>query len=193
MPAGTLTGYAYLLDFDNAAANSTATYGVSFAGATKLSDTLKLTYRVELAQQSDSGSSALNYHVSYYDIEMGLAAKHGGLTLGHEVLGSDNNVGFKTPLATLHAFNGWADVFLTTPGVGLRDTFLKVSASLPGGISLLAFEHWYEAVDGLDLGSEFNAQLTRKFGKSVTGIVKYADYQNVNTVRKFWVQVEFVY
>ena len=195
LPAGTLTGYAYLLDFHKPAhaANSCATYGVSFVGATKLSNTLKFTYRAEVATQSDYGSSLLNYRTNYLDLEVGLALKQGSLTLGHEVLGSDNNIGFKTPLATLHAFNGWADLFLTTPGAGLRDTFVKVSANLPGGISLLAFEHWYEAVDGLDLGSEFNAKLTRKFGKSVTGIVKYADYQNINTVRKFWLQVEFAY
>ena len=31
--AGTLAGYAYLLDFDNAAANSCATYGTSFNGS----------------------------------------------------------------------------------------------------------------------------------------------------------------
>ena len=39
--------------------------------------------------------------------------------LGWEVLGGDEDEpgeAFRTPLATLHAFNGWADQFLTTPG-----------------------------------------------------------------------------
>lgn len=200
LPAGTLTGYAYLLDFRKPAyaANSCATYGVSFAGATKLSDTLKFTYRAEAATQSDYGSSALNYTAGYYVLEAGLAAKQGSFTLGHEVLGSDNNVGFRTPLATLHAFNGWADLFLATPTAGLRDTYVKGSCNLPAAVSLLAFQHWYETdATGVDLGTEFNVQLTRKFGKYFTGTLKYADFRRDSltfpNVRKFWLQVEFVW
>ena len=196
LPAGTLTGYAYLLDFNNSAANSCATYGLSFAGATKLTDPFKFTYRAEFAQQSDYGSSALNYSASYYDLEAGLAAKPGSITFGHEVLGSDHNVGFKTPLATLHAFNGWADLFLATPAAGLRDSYVKATVNLPAALSLLAFEHWYAAdTTGTRLGSEFNLQLSRKFGKFVTGLVKYADFRRDSTsfpnVQKIWVQVEF--
>lgn len=198
LPAGTLTGYVYLLDFRKpaSAANSCATYGISFAGATKLTDELKFTYRAEFATQSDYGSSLLSYSANYHDLEAGLAAKPGSLTLGHEVLGSGHNVGFKTPLATLHAFNGWADLFLATPAAGLRDTFVKGSVNLPAGVSLLAFQHWYETdATGIDLGTEFNVQLTRKFGKYFTGLVKFADYRRdsptLPNVRKFWVQVEF--
>ena len=200
LPAGTWTAYAYLLDFRKPAyaANSCATYGLSFAGATKLNDALKLTYRAEFAQQADGGSSLLNYSTSYYDLEAGLVAKQASVTLGHEVLGSDRNIGFKTPLATLHAFNGWADLFLTTPAAGLRDTFVKATATLPAGISLLAFEHWYETqATGVSLGSEFNAQVSRKFGRAVTGLIKFADFRRDNlafpNVRKFWLQVEYTY
>ncbi len=197
LPAGTLTGYAYLLDFKNvAAANSCATYGFSFAGTTKLSDTVKFAYRAEFATQSDYGSSLLSYSANYQVFEAGLVAKPGSVTLGHEVLGSGNNVGFKTPLATLHAFNGWADLFLATPAAGLRDTYVKVAANLPAAISLLAFEHWYEAdTTGARLGSEFNLQFSRKFGKSVTGLVKFADFRRDSAsfpnVQKIWAQVEF--
>ncbi|MBI2814017.1 MAG: alginate export family protein [Opitutae bacterium] len=200
LPAGTLTGYAYLLDFRRPAyaANSSATYGISFVGATRLTDALKLTYRAEAATQGDYGSSRLNYRASYYDLEAGLAATQGGLTLGHEVLGSGNGVGFKTPLATLHAFNGWADLFLATPAAGLRDTYVKASLNLPAAVSLLAFQHWYETdATGARLGAEFNVQLTRKFGKYFTGLVKFADFRRdspaLPDVRKVWVQAEFAY
>ena len=200
LPAGTLTGYAYLLDFRKPAyaANSCATYGVSFAGTTPVASDLKFAYRAEAATQSDYGSSTLSYTAGYYVLEAGLAAKQGSLTLGHEVLGSDNNVGFKTPLATLHAFNGWADLFLATPAAGLRDTYVKGSINLPAAVSLLAFQHWYETdTTGIDLGTEFNVQLTRKFGKYFTGLVKFADFRRdsltLPDVKKIWVQVEFVY
>ena len=37
----------------------------------------------------------------------------------------------QTPLATLHAFNGWADMFLTTPANGLQDLYFRASYTLP--------------------------------------------------------------
>jgi len=196
--AGTLTGYAYLLDFSNAAANSCATYGASFAGTTKLPAGVSFTYRAELATQSDYGASKLNYHAQYTLLEAGLALKPVGATLGYEVLGSDHNVGFKTPLATLHAFNGWADLFLATPAAGLRDTYVKVTGNLPAGCSFLGFYHQFDTdVGGVDLGHETDLQLSRKFGQRVTALVKYADFRRASpaypNVQKIWAQVEFVY
>ena len=41
------------------------------------------------------------------------------------MLASDNSQGFRTPLATLHAFNGWADLFLDTPPDGLSDIYVR--------------------------------------------------------------------
>lgn len=196
-PIGTLTGYAYLLDFDNAAVNSSSTVGASLTGTPALNENLKLSYRLEYTAQSDYGSNPQNYSTDYYTGEIGLVAKPGSAAVGYEVLGTDNNVGFKTPLATLHAFNGWADVFLATPNAGLRDTYLKVGANLPAGISFLAFYHRFETDTGIDLGEEWDLQLSRKFGKYFTGLVKYADFQRdsvtVPEVRKVWVQVEFSY
>ncbi|HWL17914.1 MAG TPA: alginate export family protein [Opitutus sp.] len=195
LPFGTLTGYAYLLDFDNAATNSSATVGASLTGTPAIADGVKLSYRAEYATQSDYGSNPQDYRNDYYALELGALAKPGGLSLGYEVLGTDNNVGFKTPLATLHAFNGWADVFLTTPGGGLRDRYVKASTTLPEGIALLVFYHQFETDTGVDLGEEWDVQVSRKFGKYFTGVVKYADFARdsltVPDVRKLWVQVEF--
>lgn len=196
--AGTLTGYAYLLDFRSAAAQSCATYGASFAGATPVARALKLAYRAELAGQTDYGSSALDYAATYWLLELGLTASAGGLTLGHEVLGADNGVGFKTPLATLHAFNGWADLFPATPAAGLRDTYLKGSASLPGGLKALAGHHWFTTERGGPApGREFDLQVLRKFGPRLTVLGKYASFRRTAAaypqVQKVWAQVEFAY
>ena len=197
-PAGTLTGYAYLLDFDNSAANSCATYGASFAGSRPLNAAMKFTYRLEGATQSDYGSSPLNYTATYTAFEAGFTGQAGGLTVGHETLGADNNVGFKTPLATLHAWNGWADLFLTTPAAGLRDTYAKATANLPADLALTAFYHQFDAdTGGAGFGHEADVQLTRKFGQSLTGLVKFADFHPDTTaypdVKKVWAQVEFTY
>lgn len=194
----TLAGYAYLLDFDNAAVNSCATYGASLTGSTPLAGETKLLYRAEAAWQTDYGSSALNYQARYLALEAGLSFKPISAALGYEGLGHDNNVGFKTPLATLHAFNGWADLFLTTPAAGLRDSYVKTSVNLPQGLSFLAFYHRFKLErTGADAGDETNGQLARKFGKAFTATAKYADFRSDSpafpNVRKVWLQFEFIF
>jgi len=178
LPYGTLTGYGYLLDFDapaGARPQSTATYGVSFVGSAPLSDTVKLTYRAEVATQTEYGASALDYRADYYVGELGAAWKTFNVTAGYEVLGSDNGQGFRTPLATLHAFNGWADVFLTTPGAGLRDTYIKVAANLPASLQLLAFYHRFDADrGGARFGDEIDLQLVRRLTKTLSLTAKAA-------------------
>jgi hypothetical protein len=198
LPIGTLTGYAYLLDFKNSAANSCATYGLSLAGSRKLSDAVTFTYRAEAATQSDYGASPLNYSALYTFLEAGLGVKQGSFALGHEVLGSDSNVGFKTPLATLHAWNGWADLFLATPAAGLRDTYAKATVNLPQGVTLTSFYHWFESDSGnTEFGTELDIMLSRKFGKYFTGTVKFADFRRDSlafaNVRKVWLQLDFAY
>jgi hypothetical protein len=198
LSAGAISAYAYLLEFDNARTNSSATYGASFSGARPLNDAVKLGYRLEAAAQSDYGNNAQNYSTSYWLLEAGPVWKSFGFSLGHERLGSDNNVGFKTPLATLHAHNGWADLFLATPASGLSDTYVKANATLPQAVSLLAFYHWFESDRGsVDFGQELDVQLSRKFGKNLTATAKFADFQSDTTalpdVRKYWLQLEYVY
>ncbi len=197
--ASTVTSYVYLLDFKkNAAANSCATYGLSFVGTRALSTQLKFAYRAELATQSDYGSSSLNYSATYALLETGLSLNPGSITLGYERLGSDHNVGFKTPLATLHAFDGWADLFLITPPAGLQDTYIKATANLPEKIAFAAYWHQFNTdLGNVRLGHEFDAQVSRKFGKYLTGLIKYANFRHESpaypNVQKFWTQIEFAY
>jgi hypothetical protein len=196
--AGTLVAYAYWLDFANSPANSCATWGGSYTGALDLSAAAKLAFRAEFATQTDHGSSRLDYAAHYYLAEAGATGKPGSLSLGYEVLGSDHNVGFKTPLATLHAFNGWADIFLATPAAGLVNTYVKGAANFPHGFAFTTFYHWFESDAGrTKFGHEFDALVSRKFGKYVTAAAKYADFRRDGpifpNVRKVWVQLEFVY
>lgn len=212
LPFGTLAGYAYLLDFNRAAdglgaANaSSQTYGLSFSGAAKLTDTVSLLYRAEYATQSDYGSSLLRYDADYYLLELGPKVGGHSLVLGYEVLGSDIGApgsGFKTPLATLHAHNGWADKFLLTPDTGLEDLYLKLSAKLPAGFGFLGLYHWYKAEDkGPDYGTELDLQLTYQLNKNLGFTAKAAFYDGDSAAptpalradtNKFWLQADYVY
>jgi hypothetical protein len=196
LPVGTLTTYAYLLDFASSPVNSCATYGASLAGTRKLDDAYSLTYRAELATQSDYGPNPVNYSARYAYVEAGLVGKSVSFALGHERLGSDRNVGFKTPLASLHAWNGWADLFLNTPGAGLRDTYVKLTAKLPHAVNATALYHQFAADrGGANFGEEFDFLFTRKFGARWTALAKFAEFRRESpgfpNVRKVWLQLEF--
>jgi hypothetical protein len=132
-----ITGYAYLLDLVNdlTANQSCATYGGFVNGTVPVHEKVGLSYRGEFALQSDYADSTQDYDTEYYNLELGVNVKPVTVGGGYEVLGSDNNVGFRTPLATLHAFNGWADVFLNTPGAGLRDWYAFVASTGVAGAS----------------------------------------------------------
>jgi hypothetical protein len=198
-------GYSYLLDLHNEAgyANSSATYGGYVAGATPVSDKISINYRGEVAFQTDYADNPQEYQAEYYNAELGAAIKPVAFGGGYEVLGTDSNdagpggVGFKTPLATLHAFNGWNDVFLATPSRGLRDAYGYVQVDLPAQIPLRGVFHKYDADSGgADFGHEFNVQATRKFGKYWSALLKYGYYDGEDapsayTLHKFWAQVEF--
>lgn len=197
--AAQLVGYAYLLDLENAAGfnQSCATYGLALTGSTPLTDRLKLEYRAEAARQTDYRRSALDYEASYYALELAGHWSPVILGAGWEQLGSDNGAGFRTPLATLHAFNGWADVFLATPNAGLRDRYGFVQVTLPGQVPVRFVYHKFDSDAGsADFGQEFDVLASRRFGKHWTLLAKYAYYDGRDApyafqVHKVWAQVEF--
>ncbi|MCD8522821.1 MAG: alginate export family protein [Saccharospirillaceae bacterium] len=175
LKAGTLTGYAYLLKDDDSDAKLD-TYGARFAGKTAVND-LNLIYSAELATQSSD-----DFDAGYYALEGGVVLSGITLALGNETLGSDEGAyGFQTPLATKHAFNGWADKFLVTPADGLSDTYVKVAGAV-AGIKLLAMYHDYSAVKGSDdKGSEVNFLAAKGFSEHYSAGLKYAAYSAGDT------------
>ena len=188
---GKLTAYAYLLEVDNGTDNSLDTYGFSFSGSRKSGDT-KFLYTAEVATQESNDS----LDSEYVFLEGG--ASFSGITakLGYELLGSDDGqFGFSTPLATLHKFNGWADISLATPDAGLEDIYLSLGGKLAGG-SWKAVYHTFSSDESLngfdDLGDEINLQYTRKITDSVSGGIKLANYSAGDAVfnrvdtDKFW-------
>ena len=170
---GSLRAYGYLLDYDDQrqAGLSTVTWGASLAGAPKLTDRLSLPYRVELAHQSDAGDNPADVDADYWRLDVGLAVEAFTVAAGYEVLEGDPRDGaFSTPLATLHAFNGWADKFLATPAHGLEDLFLSAGAKL-GPVAFEAVYHDFSASSGgaswgdeLDLLAIYTAPWKQKFG-----------------------------
>lgn len=173
----TLSGFSYLLDLEEAPALSSSTYGLEYKGGFNVSDGVSLGVNLSYAEQSDYKDSPLDYDAGYYFAELAIKTKPVTVALGYEVLESDNGIGFKTPLATLHKFQGFADKFLVTPAGGIEDTYLKVATKI-GGVKLIAFYHDFEAeTGGMDYGSEFDFIAAYKFSKNYSVLFKYAAYE----------------
>lgn len=181
---GKLTAYAYLLDFeDNAVAGlSSQTFGARFDGSHAIDETMKVSYSLEAARQSEHGNNPAEYQASYLHGSLGVSMGGYSGEIGYERLGSDNGVSFKTPLATLHKFNGWADKFLATPANGLADLYASVAYKVPegsvlGGTLFKAVYHRFDSAEGgLDYGSEVDLLASRKVTKFLTASVKAAFY-----------------
>lgn len=183
LPVGTLTLFAYSLDLNNVIGGgsnaSNNSFGASLAGKLGESD---LSYYLEYGYQTDAYDSNLDYeaHYGHGAFTFPLVGKIKA-TAGLEYLGSDNNVGYQTPLATLHKFNGWADVFLNTPSDGLTDAYFKVASPLPLGFNGAAAYHHFED-DGFNqtFGNEFDVVLKKKLTDNVLFLTKGAFFYGGN-------------
>ena len=166
-----LTGFAYILDFDTAAALSTSTYGMRYSG-----DFDVVSILASYATQSDKGNNANNFSANYYHLEAATKLSSVTFKVGVEKLGSDNGVAFATPLATLHAWNGFADKFLSTPASGLEDIYLTAVTKVKG-VKLVATYHDFSSdVDSIDYGSELDLVAAYKVNKNYSLLAKYANY-----------------
>lgn len=191
---GEVVGYLYMLDYEDFAASSTKTAGLRFKGDKALADGLKLLYTAEYASQSDYRDNPADYREDYAFVEAGLAKGPYSARLGYELLEGDGVKSFQTPLATLHAFNGWADQFLATPANGLKDAYLGAAATCYG-VKLDLVYHDYRADKGsARYGAEWNVQATRPIAEKFLIGAKYASYDaktfSVDT-DKFWLWGEF--
>ncbi len=160
---GTLTGYLYMLDYDEPvdAPLSTSTVGVKFIGSRQFQPGRRILFEVEAAQQSDYGDNPGEVDAGYYKVEGGVGLSGITAKAGLEVLeGSPENGKFTTPLATLHAFNGWADKFLVTPANGIQDLYVSIGGSA-GRFAVTGIYHDFKASTGnADYGTEIDILAT---------------------------------
>lgn len=170
----TLGGYAYIMNFENVGAWDNNTFGLSAKG-----EMLGITLYGELAWQDKAATAgdeeALYAHVTATkDLALG-DTKLGALTLGMEHL----DAGFKTPLATVHAFNGFADVTdaarISGAHNGLTDLYVAHTIPVVFGIKWTNVVH---AMGDNDLsggyGWEYDSMLVKKFDDHFTAIAKFA-------------------
>lgn len=206
-PIGTVTGFAYLVDQNEAAVQgyrlSSQTYGARFTGSRPLAKGVKLSWQASYATQSDYRQNPNSYRANYYlaDATLDLAAWK--LNGGYEVLGADKGAAltsFQTPLATLFKFQGWADKFLTTPPNGVRDLYGSLGYGVKQigpaqGVLLQAVYHRFDSDRlGQHEGNELDLLASAKFGHATLS-ARYADYRAdtfATDTHKFWLQLDWI-
>ena len=115
---------------------------------------------------------------------------------------------FKTPLATVHAFNGFADAFignrigLNDSGGsydGLSDLYLGyIRPGLPGDLTVKAFLHWFlDDGFGKTYGYEADAVAVKKLNEWSSLLLKLAyfrsDDEAYGDIRQASLQFDFKY
>lgn len=207
-PVGTLTGFAYLVDQDEAAVQgfrlSSQSYGVRLAGARPLGREMKFGYVGSYARQSDWRRNPNDHRADYYLAEASLARRAATATLGYEVLGADRGApltSFQTPLASLFKFQGWTNRFLTTPPDGVRDLYATAAAGwrtrgVLTGVNLSATWHRFESDRASrHYGDEVNLLAAARLGRRTTLSARYAHYDAdrfATDTDKFWLTAEWV-
>ncbi len=192
------TGFAYLLDYEAYEAGAdTQTYGIIANADLPLSQDFKIGLKASYAKQKDYKDNGSNFSVDYYLGEATASTMGFALTGGYEVLGADGAGNrLQTPFATLHKFNGTADIFLITPANGLEDIYVTLGKKIPvlGGVTAEVSYHDFKSNKAnIDYGSEWDAQLGFKIAP-IGVTVKYANYNAASfgtDTQKLWLDLSY--
>ncbi len=208
----TLTAYEYFYQDESFPQGSpsnisSATPGLRVDGS--IGEGLRILYTAEYAKQRGYAGGHSGMDARYELIGGGAAYGKLYARLDYETLGSNSTgtYGLQTPLATKHIFNGWADMFLMTPGKGLKDLFATLGGKA-GPLDMVAMVHDYRAdFDSTHYGSEWDLSASHAFTSHLSGSLIYADYRakdgagaffpgtaapNVNT-KKMWLTLLYRY
>jgi len=219
VPGLRLEGYAFLLDLSSpgyavlpaqqlaTARLSTATIGGRGDYGLPLADGVAAKISGEFAHQSEYANNPLSVSLNYWLGEGSVTWQ--GLTglAGYEVLEGNGTIGFATPLATLHAFNGWADMFLVTPTNGLKDLYMKAAYTVLAdfvaakALNLAVVWHDYRTdTRNQGIGNEWDLQAELVMDASLSFMAKYARYEGAGTAfggspdkSVFWLQTAWKY
>lgn len=195
------------------------TYGIKLSGKYKF-NYLNANYIFEYAKQTDpykidNLETKPDINTNYYRFGVNANIQRWTLGLEYTHFGDKNgkNKGFSTPLATLHAFDGWSDVLLSGGAngfdYGLKEYKLNIGyKNIKYGnflVSYLIFKSYKSQPTGRSIGTEINLLYTKSLTKRLSLLLKSAFYNGNNgyftggnlkgqkDVNKFWAQLDFKY
>lgn len=200
--AGTISAYGYFLEIPDAPAASSQTLGVRISGNATLNENTKLLYTAEYARQSNLAPNPADYSLPYLFFETGLSVAGITAKIGIECLEGIGTVALQSPLATLHAFNGWADKFLVTPPDGLRDAYADLGYRFGEGSPLKGllvrglFHDFNSTKGGIPYGREWDFLASYPLHSNITLLAKLALYNAdafATDTTKGWLSVQLTF
>ena len=183
-----IVAYSYRLDYTNpaqAAASNGApnTFGSTDTSGLKLAKNgidvagYKLGWVAEMANQKNFKLNTASYNARYTNINANVGGSLGNIKIGQEVLGSDNSRSVQTPLSTLFAFNGWADMFLVTPTTGLKDSYVKLRSDAMGIVYGADYHQFKSDAGSTNLGRELDLIAEKQLDKNFAVGARAARYK----------------
>lgn len=185
-PLGRLALFHYALDLETGPAGaqsadfSSQTTGLRLTGA-KFWHGGGLHWEASYAHQRDFADNPADYRADYWLAAASLDLERASLTLRAESLGGGGAQAFQTPLATGHAFQGDADVFLVTPQQGVVDYSAALgwrfgSFGVVRNLAATLRAHRFSAeADGARFGQEIDVGMRFGIGRASFGL-DYAAY-----------------
>ena len=171
-----------------------STAGLRLTGSASLDDNLSVLYTAEFAEQTTD--TAIEYDTNYMNLEAGITLEGITAKLAYELQSSDKgNAAFTTPLGTNHSFNGWADMFLSTPNTGLVDSAITLSSAKLGPKIALTYHQFDSDVNSIEFGNEIDLAISKKFTDNYSGLFKVAQFDGkaeggIPDTTKVWLQLE---
>ncbi|MGX5915373.1 hypothetical protein ACR0ST_11640 [Aliidiomarina sp. Khilg15.8] len=181
-------------DFSRWAPRSSRTYGAQLEYAGQYTSTLSWKLQLVAARQESQHANPTDATHGYHLIALDNSYQQNSLRVGMERLAGDGVTAFQTPLATLHAFQGFTDLFLVTPADGVRDYFMRVGAPWHGVKLSLGAHYFTSDQNRSKYGHELNMSVSQPLNERLSLLYKGAYYDassyGVNT-RKLWFMVSY--
>ena len=156
---------------------------------------VQVAYNATYANQRDYNGNTADYSLDYYGGDLAGTFDIWTAKVSYESLEGTGLRGFTTPLATTHAFQGWADAFVQPLGGnkgfvdGLEDLNFTLNAKPRWRMEylfnidvLVRYHDFNDQRTGADLGHEWDAQIQAAINPKLTAALKYADFERVRTV-----------
>jgi hypothetical protein len=192
-PALRLEGFVYALDFSNSPLNNSITKGFKVSGKLPVGP-VSVAYNAAYADQRDYRRGSLpGFNLGYYEGDVAATYAIYTAKVGYEVLDGNGARGFTTPLATTHAFNGWADAWVSPGGNksfvdGIKDLSVAAVARPKFKVKYLfnpeftaVYHDFHDERTGAALADEIDLQAAAAVTSKLTVTLKYADFTRAST------------
>jgi hypothetical protein len=180
--------------------NSNRIAGLRLGGMQPIWGKLGALYTAEYAHQRHYMTGDDRINADYSRLGTGMEWSRFFLRWDRERLASNNGVyAFQTPIGSTHTFQGWADLFTTTPREGIIDEFATLGLTVKS-VSLYAERHRFQSdTKGINFGRELDVRVSYAATQSLSARLEVANYTAGNPVagkpdtRKTWLTVLYNY